>query len=92
MRAEWNNGILNGEKSFTAGGAMRAPPLDILCNFVIKAWDKIKVETVVKSFKKCGISNSMDGTEDDLLWALMMMMSKATPIQVTRAGIPMTRI
>jgi hypothetical protein len=31
---------------------------------MIKSWGKVKVETVIKSFKKCG----MDGTEDDLLW------------------------
>jgi hypothetical protein len=24
--------------------------------------------TVIKSFKKCDISNAMDGTEDNLLW------------------------
>ena len=33
-----------------------------------KEWEKVKVETVIKSFKKCGISNAMDRTEDDLLW------------------------
>ncbi|KAG7158992.1 Pogo transposable element-like 36 [Homarus americanus] len=49
-------------------GNMRAPELDVLCDFVIKAWNDINVETVIKSFKKCGISNSMDGMEDDMLW------------------------
>jgi hypothetical protein len=28
----------------------------------------VKVETVIKSFKECGISNAMDGTEDDWFW------------------------
>ncbi|KAG7170740.1 hypothetical protein Hamer_G013600 [Homarus americanus] len=46
---------------------MRAASLDVLCDFVIKAWDKVR-ETEIKSFKKCGISNAMDGTEDYLLW------------------------
>ncbi|VEL41420.1 unnamed protein product [Protopolystoma xenopodis] len=46
---------------------MRAPQLDVLCQFVI-AWNDIDAETVVKSFKKCGISNSFDGMEDDYLW------------------------
>jgi hypothetical protein len=27
----------------------------------------VKDEIVVKSFKKCGISNALDGTEDDVL-------------------------
>ncbi|KAG7176662.1 Pogo transposable element-like 6 [Homarus americanus] len=49
-------------------GNMLAPELDVLCEFVIKAWSDINVETVIKSFKKCGISNSMDGMEDDMLW------------------------
>ena len=26
------------------------------------------METIVKSFKKCGISNALDGTEDEHLW------------------------
>ena len=47
---------------------MRVASLDALCDFVIKSWEKVKMETVIKSFKKCGISNAMDGTEDDLLW------------------------
>jgi hypothetical protein len=28
----------------------------------------VKTEIVFKSFKKCGISNSLDGTEDNLLF------------------------
>ncbi|CAG8650876.1 8485_t:CDS:2, partial [Diversispora eburnea] len=35
---------------------------------IIKAWNDISSEMVSKSFKKCGISNAMDGTEDDFIW------------------------
>jgi hypothetical protein len=48
--------MMSGNKSYTKCGAMRAASLDVLCDFVIK------------SFKNCGISNAMDGTEDGLLW------------------------
>lgn len=68
IRSEWNKWMMDGEKSFTKGGSMRAPPLDVLCDFVVKSWESVRVETVIKSFKKCGISNSMGGEEDDLLW------------------------
>ncbi|XP_064095201.1 RUS family member 1-like [Macrobrachium nipponense] len=68
VRQEWNNWMLHGEKSFTKGGTMRAPSLDVLCEFVVKSWDNVKKESVIKSFKKCGISNAMDGTEDDDLF------------------------
>lgn len=47
---------------------MRAPQLDVLRQFVIKAWNDIDAQTVIKSFKKCGISNSLDGMEDEYLW------------------------
>uniref|UniRef100_H3A0T2 HTH CENPB-type domain-containing protein n=1 Tax=Latimeria chalumnae TaxID=7897 RepID=H3A0T2_LATCH len=68
VRAKWNKWMVDGEKTFTKSGNMRAAPLDVLCDLVIKSWDAINAETVIKSFKKCGISNSMDGGEDDLLW------------------------
>jgi hypothetical protein len=32
------------------------------------SWESGKQEIVVKSFKKCGISNALDGTEDDVLF------------------------
>jgi hypothetical protein len=32
------------------------------------AWQRISPEVTVKDFKKCCISNAMDGTEDDMLW------------------------
>ena len=36
--------------------------------WVIKAWNGVKPEVIIKSFKKCGISNAMDGTEDDAIF------------------------
>jgi hypothetical protein len=34
---------------------------------VITSWQQAKSETMVKSFKKCGIGNALDGSEDDNL-------------------------
>ncbi|KFD64661.1 hypothetical protein M514_20378 [Trichuris suis] len=70
MRKEWSNWMMNDEKSYTAGAAMRAPSLEVLCQFVIKAWNKAKAETVTRSFMRCSISNPLDGTEDDVLWEI----------------------
>ena len=47
---------------------MRAPSLDLLYEFVEEAWDFISTDSVIYSFKKCEISNSLDGEEDDALW------------------------
>ena len=63
VRTNWYDWMMNGNKTYTKGGNMPAAPLDVLCRFVINAWNKVNLNTVVKLFLKCGISNSMDGTE-----------------------------
>ena len=47
---------------------MEAPPLPTQAQWVKESWDDVKVPVIKKSFKKCCISNAMDGTEDDILW------------------------
>jgi len=32
------------------------------------SWQRVKSETIVKSLKKCGISNTLDRSEDDILY------------------------
>ena len=68
IRQYWIAWITDGEKTFTKGGNMRAPPLDLLCEWVVCAWAAIDAKIVENSFLKCGISNSLDGEEDDWLW------------------------
>ncbi|CAG8515297.1 5549_t:CDS:2 [Racocetra fulgida] len=36
--------------------------------WILETWNDIPVEMIIKSFKKCGISNKLDGTKDDLLY------------------------
>ena len=33
-----------------------------------RAWREIPVELITRSFKSCGISSAVDGTEDDAVW------------------------
>ena len=68
MRKEWNEWMIGGEKTYTKGGSMRSPTMPEVCQWVINSWNKLKVETIVKALKKCGISNALDGTEDEELW------------------------
>jgi len=35
---------------------------------VKNSWQRVKSETIVKSLKKGGISNALDGSEDDILY------------------------
>ena len=32
------------------------------------SWQRVKSEPIVKSLKKCGISNALDGSEEDILY------------------------
>ncbi|GFW30806.1 hypothetical protein TNCV_4089261 [Trichonephila clavipes] len=58
--------MLEGEKSFTKGGQMRHASLEIVCEWIMKAWNEIKPDLIQKSFKKCSICISLDGTAGDL--------------------------
>ena len=47
---------------------MRALSLVTACEWVHDAWKQLDPAIIVKAFLKCGISNALDGTEDDYLW------------------------
>ena len=68
LRELWMEWMASDQHSFTAGGNMRAPPLETCATWVDAAWTSVKVPIIVKAFKKCCISNALDGTEDDMLW------------------------
>ena len=60
---------LEGEKTYTADGNIRAASLKTACQWVKESWEKIGEDMIKYSFKKCGISNILDGSEDDVLWS-----------------------
>ena len=60
--------MLNGPHKYTKGRHQKKASIALVLKWVKQAWDEISEEMVVKSFKKCGISNALDGTEDDVLW------------------------
>ena len=45
---------------------MRAAPSEV-ARWVSTAWKAIPESIIVRSFKKCCISNALDGSEDDIL-------------------------
>ena len=68
MRKKWNEWMSSGDMSYTAAGNMKPANLPTLCQWVKESWDAIDKEIIINAFKKCSISNSMDGTEDEKLW------------------------
>jgi len=57
--------MISGPFDYTPAGKKKAPSRNLVLRWVHEAGREIPVEMVAKSFKTCGISNSLDGTEDD---------------------------
>ena len=44
--------------------SMRVP---YLCQWIIDAWNSLSKELIIKSFISCGVTNSADGSEDEMI-------------------------
>ena len=56
--------MLHGEKSYTKSGNMRAPSMEVYLKWIVDAWDQLPKDLTIKSFKGCGLTNTLDGSED----------------------------
>ena len=52
----------------TPAGRVKRPSISNVCEWVKNSWQRVESETIVKSLKKCGISNALDGSEDEFLY------------------------
>ena len=57
-----------GNHDLTLTGRMKRPTITQVCEWVKTSWQSVQDETVVRSFKKCGISNALDSSEDAILY------------------------
>ena len=60
--------MIEGVQSLTTDGHRRAPTKEMLVCWVVDAWNAILSAMIEHSFKKCGISGNLDGTEDDIMF------------------------
>jgi hypothetical protein len=68
LKEECEQWLCSGNLPQTKTGKIKKAPASVVANWVSKAWEKIDASIIQKSFKKCCISNSLDGSEDDLVW------------------------
>ncbi|KAH1185488.1 hypothetical protein KIL84_018237 [Mauremys mutica] len=69
MREEWNKYMCDeSQHEVTKSGRMKRPGISKVCQWIKTSWDAVKEDIIIKSFKKCGISNALDGEEDDLIY------------------------
>ena len=64
----YNSWLLAINHALTPTGKIKKPSISTLAQWIITAWNQITPECIIHGFKKCCISNSMDGLEDDVLW------------------------
>ena len=67
MREERNKWMAAGNHDLTPTGRMKRPAINQVRELVQTSRQSVQDETVVRSFKKCGISKALDGSEDDIL-------------------------
>ena len=60
--------VAAGNHDLTPTGRMKRPTITQVREWVKTSWQSAEDETVVRSFKTCGISNALDGSEDDILY------------------------
>ena len=65
IHAQWT---AEGGQSLTPTGKIRRPSIELMCSWTVRAWDMVDQRVFVTSFLKTGISNALDGSEDDALW------------------------
>ncbi|KAH1170321.1 hypothetical protein KIL84_001306 [Mauremys mutica] len=68
MAAAAASGLVAASGSVAAIGRMKRPGISKVCQWIKTSWDAVKEDIIIKSFKKCGISNALDGEEDDLIY------------------------
>ena len=51
-----------------AAGNLRRAKISDVYEWVKRSWDAISDQIIFNSFKKCAISNMLDGSEDDMVY------------------------
>lgn len=68
IRQQYTEWMLSGAHTLTPTGKIQKPAVSLISQWILTAWNSITPESIVKGFKRCCISNALDGSEDDILW------------------------
>ena len=60
---EWLSTV--GINRVTDAGNLKSPERRAIVQWILKAWDELTPETIVKSFKACALNIPVDGSEDE---------------------------
>jgi hypothetical protein len=68
MRKEWHEWMSKGSANVTTAGNLKGAKISDVCGWVKRLWDVISEQIIFNLFKKCAISNLLDGSEDDIVY------------------------
>ncbi len=83
MRHLYNNWMNEAIKDYTPSGRIKRPSYSLVASWVKESWDSIDSDMIRRSFKCCGISNNLDGKEDNLIFNF----NKVEKVNNQRRGI-----
>ncbi|TWW53315.1 Pogo transposable element with KRAB domain [Takifugu flavidus] len=61
---EW---LLSGDHALTPTGEIQKPPVRLLCEWILHAWDALSPKSIIHGFKACCYQMPW-GSEDEVLW------------------------
>ena len=68
VRKKWMQWMADGIHEFTATGRQKKPSEELICLWISQAWNEVPAEMITASFLKCGTTNNLDGSQDDLVY------------------------
>ncbi|GES87534.1 pogo transposable element with KRAB domain [Rhizophagus clarus] len=68
LRKEWHEWMSKSGSGITVVGNLKRARISDVCKWVKRSWDAVSDQIVFNSFKKCSISNLLDGLEDDMVY------------------------
>jgi hypothetical protein len=67
VRKLYTQWMAKGGHELMPTGKIRRPSIE-MCDWMARVWNMVSKKIITKSFLKTGITNTLDGSEDDMLW------------------------
>ena len=68
MRHHYNHWMNEEIKEYTSTEKIKRPSYSLVATWIKESWDAVDINIIRRSFKCCGISNAINGSEDSLIF------------------------
>jgi hypothetical protein len=60
--------MAKGGHESTPTGMIRRLSTEMMCDWIVRAWNIVSTKIITKNILRTGIMNALDGSEDEMLW------------------------